>query len=183
MSSVAYPVLQQFLTLSNKHHTSGKKNLLIIKCVLIFSTTFVWNISHSKKKWARYEQKCMLVFMYRLCLSDFNENWIFSTDFRKKKYSNIKFSWKSVQWEPSCFMRRDGRTDGQTRHDELIVALRSFMDAPTNQSVNTVQGNNPLFVLRAIRNLNTQCGQNVKFFWMLKRVVHKNNRGFYGFHI
>jgi len=80
-------------------------------------------------------------------------------------------------------MRRDGRTDGQTRHDELIVALRSFMDAPTNQSVNTVQGNNPLFVLRAIRNLNTQCGQNVKFFWMLKRVVHKNNRGFYGFHI
>ena len=23
-------------------------------CVLIFSTTFVWNISHSKKKWARY---------------------------------------------------------------------------------------------------------------------------------
>jgi len=25
-------------------------------CVLIFSTTFVWNISHSKKKWARYDQ-------------------------------------------------------------------------------------------------------------------------------
>ena len=30
-------------------------------CVLIFSTTFVCNISHSKKNWARYEQKCMLV--------------------------------------------------------------------------------------------------------------------------
>ena len=26
-------------------------------CVLIFSTTFVWNISHSKKNWARYDQK------------------------------------------------------------------------------------------------------------------------------
>ena len=33
-------------------------------CVLIFSTTFVWNISHSKENWARYDQKCILVFMY-----------------------------------------------------------------------------------------------------------------------
>jgi len=24
-------------------------------CVLIFSTTFVWNISHSKKNWVRYD--------------------------------------------------------------------------------------------------------------------------------
>ena len=32
-------------------------------CVLFFSTTFVWNISHSKKKWARYDQKYILVFV------------------------------------------------------------------------------------------------------------------------
>jgi hypothetical protein len=31
--------------------------------VLIFSTTFVWNISHSKKNSARYDQKCVSVFM------------------------------------------------------------------------------------------------------------------------
>ena len=31
-------------------------------CVLIFSTTFVWNIFHSKKIWARYDQKCIFVF-------------------------------------------------------------------------------------------------------------------------
>jgi len=31
-------------------------------CVLIFSTA-VRNISHSKKKWARYDQNCVLVFM------------------------------------------------------------------------------------------------------------------------
>jgi len=30
--------------------------------VLIFST-FVWNVSHSKKKWARYDQKRASVFM------------------------------------------------------------------------------------------------------------------------
>jgi len=32
-------------------------------CLLIFSTTFVWNISFCKKNWARYDQKRVLVFM------------------------------------------------------------------------------------------------------------------------
>ena len=40
----------------------GKK-LRNTKCVLIFSTTFVWNISHYKNKWERYYHKCILVFM------------------------------------------------------------------------------------------------------------------------
>jgi hypothetical protein len=31
--------------------------------VLIFSTTFVRNISHSKKNWAMYDHKCTNVFM------------------------------------------------------------------------------------------------------------------------
>jgi len=31
-------------------------------CVLTFSTTFVWTISHSKKNWARCDQKYILVF-------------------------------------------------------------------------------------------------------------------------
>jgi len=31
-----------------------------------------------------------------------------------EKFSNIKFMWKSVQWEPSCSMRKDGQTDGPT---------------------------------------------------------------------
>jgi len=32
-------------------------------CVLIFSTIFVWNISHYEKNWAIYDHKCILVFM------------------------------------------------------------------------------------------------------------------------
>ena len=40
-----------------------KKNTEYKMCVLIFSTTFVWNISHSKKNLARYDKKCILVFM------------------------------------------------------------------------------------------------------------------------
>jgi len=30
-------------------------------CVFIFSTNFAWNISHCKKKWASFDEKCMLV--------------------------------------------------------------------------------------------------------------------------
>jgi len=43
-----------------------------------------------------------------------------------------QISRKTVQWEPSCSMRTDGRTD----MTKLIVAFRNFMKASKNQSVN-----------------------------------------------
>jgi hypothetical protein len=51
-----------FPTLSHKQH-DFRKNLVSKMCVLIFSTNFFWNISRYKKKWSRYDQKCLLVFM------------------------------------------------------------------------------------------------------------------------
>jgi hypothetical protein len=71
-----------FSTLSHKRHDFLRKKKVEHKmCVLIFSTTFVLNICHSMKRWSK---------MYtgfhakpQLFLSDFNGNWIFSTDFRK----------------------------------------------------------------------------------------------------
>jgi len=49
-------------------------------CVLIFSTTFVWKISHCKKKWTRcdkevYWSSCKLPVI----LVTFKKTWIFST--------------------------------------------------------------------------------------------------------
>jgi hypothetical protein len=41
----------------------GKKVNWLEMSVLIFSTTFVWNISHSKENWASYYQKSVLSFM------------------------------------------------------------------------------------------------------------------------
>ena len=42
----------------------GKKVVEHEMCVLIFSTAFVWNMSHSKKNWARYDRMCIFVFMW-----------------------------------------------------------------------------------------------------------------------
>ena len=61
---------------------------------------------------------------YPLFLSDFNETLIFSTDFRK--ILKCKISLQSIQWEPSSM-----RTDRRTEMTKLIVAFRSFANAPT----------------------------------------------------
>ena len=64
-----------------------------------------------------YYHKCTLYIdlhvKYLLFVLDFNVTWIFSTDF--PKMCKYQISWKSVQWEPSCSLRTDRRTD---KHDE-----------------------------------------------------------------
>jgi len=47
-----YNIFPHYLT----NGTTFWKKLSILKYVLIFSTTFVWNISHSRKNWARYDK-------------------------------------------------------------------------------------------------------------------------------
>ena len=124
LSSVACPALQYYSILSHKQHDKKKKVTEYIMCALIFSTTFVSSISHSKKKWARYDKKMYISLhvKYPLFLSDFNDAWIFLTDFWKiPKY---KISWKSVQWGPSCSMWTDVT--------KLTVTFCNFANAPKN---------------------------------------------------
>jgi len=59
LSSVASMAPPYFSTLSSHKPHDLQKTLSEHKmCVLIFSTTFVWNISHSKKKSGKYYQNC-----------------------------------------------------------------------------------------------------------------------------
>ena len=87
---------------------------------LEFLYSFVWNTSHYRKNWARYDQKYISVCMWSaFILVRFQQNLIFSTDFLKA--TKYKISRKSVTWEPRA---PHGRTD---RHDAmmLIDTLRS----------------------------------------------------------
>jgi hypothetical protein len=64
-----------------------------------------------------------LLVKYPLFLSDFNETWIL-TDFRKI-LRNVKFHENPFQWEPSCSMSADGRTD---RHDDAKSRFSHFSE-------------------------------------------------------
>jgi hypothetical protein len=56
LSSVACLARPQFSTLTQKHNDFFRTNYWTQMCVLIVSTTFVWNISHSKKNSVRYNK-------------------------------------------------------------------------------------------------------------------------------
>jgi hypothetical protein len=131
---VAPQVPVHFLTLSHKWHDFPKKsywtknmcfdflyNFYFI-CVLIFSTTFISNISHSKKYLAWYCHKCENVFMWITRYScRILPKLVFSRHIFDKSL-NIKF-----HQNPSvALFHADGRAYG---HDET-VAFRNFANAP-----------------------------------------------------
>ena len=90
------------------------KKSLNIQCVVMLSANVFWNISHSTKKWARFDHKWTWILMYstRYSCQIFTKLEI-SRHFSKN--NQIYNFMKICQWEPSCCMQTDGRTD---RHDE-----------------------------------------------------------------
>ena len=118
-----------FLFFSWKTLFSKKKELNENKmCVLIFFTTFVRNISDSKKKWVRFDEKCILTVMWSIRYSC---SILMKLEFSQKIFRKIlkyQISWKSIQWKPSSM-----RTDGQTDRTKLLVTFRNFANAPKNE--------------------------------------------------
>jgi len=91
----------------------GKK-LLNTECVFWFSLQRLSEIFLILRRIERdiiknvYRSSCKVPVIFL----DFNEIRIIFLDFRSKiKY---RISWKAIQWERSCSMRTDGRTDYTT---------------------------------------------------------------------
>jgi hypothetical protein len=93
-------------------------------CVLIFSTTFVWNVSYPKKKWARHDKKmCIRLHSQILYSCPILMNLEFSKQILEKS-SNIKFH------ENPSSGSRIFHADGRRDMAKLIVAFRNFANTP-----------------------------------------------------
>jgi hypothetical protein len=121
---VVCPALQYFSTLSHKRHDLRKKVIENKIFVSSFSVTFVWNIFYSRKKWARYDRKCMLVFMYS---NRYFWPILIKLEFSRQifgKSSNIKF-----HENPSSGSRvvPYGRTDMTKLFEILETRLKTIL--------------------------------------------------------
>ena len=118
------PLYSIFSTLSHKRH-AFEKELLNTKCVFWFSLQLLSEtfLILRRNEWDMIKNVYWSTHKVPLFFSDFNETWIFSTDFRK--ILRYQISWKSVQWERSSM-----QTDRRTNVTKLIVAFRNFANAP-----------------------------------------------------
>jgi hypothetical protein len=107
-------------------------------CVLIFSTTFVWNTSHSKRNSASYSHTCTQVSMSSTRYSCQILTELQSCRQIFEEHSNIKFrektsraSWVAPRGGGGAGGRAGGRTDGRTDgHDEAKSRAPQFCDTP-----------------------------------------------------
>ena len=133
VSCAASQALSYFSTQSNKWHDFQINVIKHNMFVLFFYTTFVWGISHSKKKWASYDQKYIVASMES---TRYSCQILMKLEFSRQifaKYSNIKLNEnpssgsRDVPWR-----RTDRRTDRSANMMKLIVAFRNFADGLKN---------------------------------------------------
>jgi len=124
---VTSPAPQYFSTLSHKWHDFRKQKVIEYKmCILIFSTTFVWNIPHSKKNWERYGHKCILVFKKS---TGYSRQILTKLEFPRKifeKQVNTKFHDDLTSGSRVVPCGRTDRPTDRTDITKLKVAFRNF---------------------------------------------------------
>jgi hypothetical protein len=118
--SVASPALPHFPTLSHKRYNFRKKRSNCTKmCVFLFSLQL---LSETFLILRRIQLHIINVFKYS---TRYSCQSLMKLDFSRRLLFNYQFYWKSVQWEPSCYMRSDWRTDS---HDEAGSRFSQFCE-------------------------------------------------------
>jgi hypothetical protein len=117
--------LEYFPSLSQKGKIFEKKITEYEMYVLIFSTTFVWNVSHSKKNWVRYNHKCIMFYTQS---TRYSCHILMSFDSFPKN-NKISTLIKICQVGVELF-HPDRRTERRTDMKNLIVAFCHFANAP-----------------------------------------------------
>jgi len=119
--------LLYFSTLSHKRYDVRKKYIEHEMCFLIFSRRFARNIYHFKNNSARYDRKCIIIFMWS---TRYSCQILMKLELSRQmfgKYSNLKFHENPFSGS-RVFPR--GRTNRWTDMTKLIVTHRNFSDAP-----------------------------------------------------
>ena len=104
----------------------AKKSMEHEVCVLIFTTTLVWNIFHYTKNWSRYDKEMYigLQVKYPLFLSGFNETLIVDRFSKNIQISNLM----KICPVGAELLHAEGRTD----MTKLIVVFCDFVKGPKN---------------------------------------------------
>jgi hypothetical protein len=116
--SVTCPAVPYFSTLFHKRNDFWEIVFQHKMCVLIFPTTFVWNNSQSKKRWARYDNECILALILSI---HFSCQILVKLEFSRDIFENVWISnfmkirpvWSRVVPCGQMDRQTDGRTDGR----------------------------------------------------------------------
>ena len=128
LSSAVSLAPPHFSTLPDKRHNFQKIVTTHRMCVLIFSTTFLWNISHSKKNSAVYCYKCENVFMWGPAILDGFQWSLNVLDSCLEKAQMLSLT--KIRPVGDELFHADGQTD---KHDDANSCYRNFADVPNKK--------------------------------------------------
>jgi hypothetical protein len=121
------PAIPYFATLTRKRHDFHSKVNEHKMFILVFSTGFSWNISHSKKNPARYKctrYSCKVPVILLVCSLNLH--------FLDRYSKNIQFLNFMEICPAEAEFHAGGRTDRYTDMTQQILAFRNSANAPKN---------------------------------------------------